>query len=238
MKPVLLLIPGMFNPPEVFDGLLPHLHSGFEVRVASVTTQSSIAAMADDAWALVADVQPPRRLVVAGYSMGGYVALALVRHHLLTARPPATWSMALLFTAGRAESAEGLIARGKTIAALQRNPDATIDAITNIATHPNTPAREELREKAKALMLQVGAAAAIRQIQAIMARADACAWLPDVAARVLVLGSRHDKVVPPAFSEELAALVPHAELAWLDECGHFAPLEQPEQVAQQLRRLA
>ena len=115
MKPVLLLIPGMFNPPAVFDGLLPHLTDAFEVRVASVTTQSSMAEMAEDAWALVADVLPPRRLVV---------------------------------------------------------------------------------------------------------------------------GSHHDKVVPPAYSEELAALVSQAELVWMDECGHFAPLEQPAQLSQLLRRLA
>lgn len=238
MKPVLLLIPGMFNPPQVFDGLLPHLQSRFDIRVASVTTQSSIAEMAQDAWRLVADVSPPQRLVVAGYSMGGYVALALVHQYLLTARPPASWAMALLFTGGHAESPEGLIAREKTIAALQRNPEATINAITDVATHPATPEREALRAKAKAMMLQVGAEAAIRQIRAIMARSDARPWLPQVAARVLVLGSHHDKVVAPSFSEELAALVPQAELAWFDECGHFAPVEQPEQVAQQLRRLA
>ena len=58
MKPVLLLIPGMFNTAAIWDALLPLLQPEMDVRIAEVLTQDSIVGMAEDAWTQVQDVPP------------------------------------------------------------------------------------------------------------------------------------------------------------------------------------
>ena len=42
-------------------------------------------------------------------------------------------------------------------------------------------------------------------------------------------------VTPPALSEELVAAIPGARLAIVEDCGHLAPLEQPQAVTALLR---
>ena len=49
MQPVLLLIPGMFNTPEIWEPVATQLRAQADVRIADVCTQDSIAAMAQDA---------------------------------------------------------------------------------------------------------------------------------------------------------------------------------------------
>ena len=48
---------------------------------------------------------------------------------------------------------------------------------------------------------------------------------------------REDKVTPPELSEELAALIPGAQLEWLAQSGHMTPVEQPREVANAIRSL-
>jgi pimeloyl-ACP methyl ester carboxylesterase len=48
--------------------------------------------------------------------------------------------------------------------------------------------------------------------------------LGDVAAPVVLIQGRRDRVVPPAQAELLAAGLPHAEIRWVDDAGHVAAL--------------
>lgn len=232
MKPVLLLIPGMFNTAAIWDPVRAHLGDDLEVRVADVSTQSRIADMADDAWQRVADLPAATPLIVAGYSMGGYVAIELLaRHH---ARVQAA---AFIDTSAQAETAESLANREKTIAALDRNFDRAVAAVIPFSLHPDHHGRAELVEGMRTMMHRVGAQTAIRQTRAIMARADHRTMLSCLAMPVLVVCGRQDKVTPPPLSEDLAALVPGARLLWLEQSGHQTPLEQPAELARALLQL-
>ena len=236
-KPVLLLIPDMLNIARIWNSVVPLLPTGVDVRFADVTTQTSIADMARDAGELVADLPPTQRLVVCGFSMGGYVALELVASRLAAQRPAGTWSLCLLNTSSRAETAETRVVREKTIRAMERNFERVIQGVAlfnmDKANHPNT----EIMTEALSIMRQTGADAAIRQLHAIMARRDLTSLLPQIHAQTLVVSSRSDLVVPPAASEEMAALLPRAQLAWIEGAAHMTPLEQPGQLAALLRTL-
>ena len=236
-KPVLLLIPGMLNIARIWNSVVPLLPTGVDVRFADVTTQTSIADMARDAGELVADVPTTQRLVVCGFSMGGYVALELVASRLAAQRPASTWSLCLLNTSSRAETAETRVVREKTIRAMERNFERVIQGVAlfnmDKANHANT----EIMTEALSIMRQTGADAAIRQLHAIMARRDQTPLLPQIHAQTLVVSSRSDLVVPPAASEEMAALLPHARLAWIEGAAHMTPLEQPGKLAALLRTL-
>ena len=78
---------------------------------------------------------------------------------------------------------------------------------------------------------------AVRQLRAIIGRADHRALLSTLQMPTLVLCGRTDKVTPLVLSQEAAALIPGAKLVVIEDAGHWAPMEQPEQVAQQLGQL-
>lgn len=237
MKPVLLLIPGMLNTARIWTRVTPIVQDAADVRIADVTQQTSIAAMARDAWALVADVPATQRLVVCGFSMGGYVALDLIATYLVATREHSTWAAALINTSGKAETAEGNLARDKTIQAVERDFERVIQGIAQFGVHKDNHADAVLMAEVLSIMRDTGAQAAIRQLQAIKARADQRALLPRIHARTLVVSARGDAVVPPVASEEMAALIPHATLQWLEPAGHMTPLEQPAALATLLRTL-
>jgi pimeloyl-ACP methyl ester carboxylesterase len=237
MKPVLLLIPGMLNTAHIWRHVVPLLQDDADVRIADVTRQSSIAQMAQDAWALVADVPEDRRLVVCGFSMGGYVALELVATRLADQRAPSTRALALISTSARPETADGMLAREKTIAAVERDFNRVAEGIARLGMHPAHHANADLMAEALGIMREAGAAAALRQLRAVMGRADQRPLLAKIKAATLVVSARDDLVVPPAASEELAAGIAGAKLAWLAPAGHMLPLEQPKQLAAQLKTL-
>lgn len=233
MKPVLLLIPGMFNTAAIWDAVRADLAPALDVRIADVLTQDSIAAMAADAWALVADLPADATLTVCGFSMGGYVAIELLARHRDRVQ-----ALALVDSSAGIETAETLPLREKTIGALERNFARTVEGIIAFSLHPNSMANTSWVDGMRRMMHEVGAATAIRQTRAVMARADHRAMLASLTQPVLVVCGREDKVTPPPLSQELADLIPQAQLVWLDEAGHQTPIEQAPALAQLLLRLA
>ena len=62
-------------------------------------------------------------------------------------------------------------------------------------------------------------------------------YLPSFHKPSLVLCGMADELTPPQLSEEMAGLLPRAELVLLDKIGHLSSLEAPEQVTQAIIRL-
>lgn len=237
MKPVLLLIPGMLNTARIWSRVRPLLQDHADIRIADVTTQTSIAGMARDAWALVADVPITQKLVVCGFSMGGYVALELIATYLISDYTRGTGATALINTSARAETADGMLARDKTIEAAERDFERVIQGIAQFGIHKDHHADAGLKAETLSIMREAGQQAAVRQLNAIKARADQRALLPRIQGKALVVSARGDAVVPPAMSEEMAALLPNASLEWLEPAGHMTPLEQAAALANLLRTL-
>ncbi|QNL50005.1 alpha/beta hydrolase [Olivibacter sp. SDN3] len=59
--------------------------------------------------------------------------------------------------------------------------------------------------------------------------------LPGIHVRVGLIWGKNDKITPPDVAEEFLALLPNAELTWIDQCGHAPMMEQPQEFNQQLR---
>ena len=232
MKPVVLLIPGMLNTAAIWDRVAPLLQDQADVRTAHVLTQPSIAEMARDAWALLADVAPATPVVVCGFSMGGYVAIEMV------ALPQRTiHGLVLLDTSGRPESPEGEVTRAKTITAFERNFAKMVENMLAYSTHPDHHQDAALFDVLRAIMTPVGSEAAVRQTRAVASRADHRTQLAALTLPTRVLCGREDKVTPPELSQELADLIPGAQLEWLEQSGHMTPVEQPDAVAHAIRSL-
>ncbi|HSV82952.1 MAG TPA: alpha/beta fold hydrolase [Ramlibacter sp.] len=229
MKMTLLLVPGILNDASLWDEVAAQLQPLAEVRRLPVLTQETIPAMADAAWQLLADLPEKAPVVLAGFSLGGYVAIEMLAR---PARP--LRAAALVSTSARPEAPESRAAREKTIVAMQKDFARVVDGILQFGTHEPGA---ELLQRLKQMMLGVGADTAIRQNRATMARGDHRAALAKLDLPVAVLCGRQDRITPPALAEELAALVPGARLQWVEGCGHMLPVEQPASLAAALRPL-
>lgn len=58
--------------------------------------------------------------------------------------------------------------------------------------------------------------------------------LAQIQAPVLILAAEHDRIVPPANAERLAAHIPNAKTVILPDAGHLFPIEIPEATVQAL----
>lgn len=229
MKPVLLLVPGMLNDASVWDDVVPKLEPLAQVRSVPVVAQDSVPAMAAAAWQLVADVPRSTPVVLAGFSLGGYVTLQMLAQ---PAREPA--AVAFVSTSARADTPDAVARRHALIAGLQADFPQAVDGILQWGTH-QAPAA--LVDRLRTMMLRVGSDVAVRQSRAIVARLDHRALLPQLSMPVAVVCGEQDRMTPPKLSQEIASLVPGAQLTLVEGAGHLLPAERPQAVAQALSQL-
>ena len=228
MNPVLLLIPGMLNNASVWQHVLPLLPSDWSVRIANVLTQDSMASMAHDAWKLLDDLEDAQVLIIAGFSLGGYVAL-----EMLTNPKRQVHAAALLSTSVLPESSESRAVREKTMAAMQKDFPKVIEGILKFSTHEASDAvLDELRK----MQLAIGCEAALRQTHAIMGRSDHRAKLSTLTLPIALMCGEYDRVTPPELTRQSQACIPHASITWVPT-GHMLPVQQPLAVAQCLSSL-
>lgn len=228
MKPVVLLVAGTLTDASIFDDVSALLGDQAEVRVA-VPSQSSIREMAVTAWNKLDDVSPERPVVLGGFSLGGYVALEMLVH------PRRSLSGAVLIsTSAQPETPEATAIRQKTIAAIERDFAKVVEALVGINLHVPAPERVV---RLRNMMFEIGADVAIRQLRATSGRPDHRQALAGLRLPTVVLCGKHDRVVPPVFSSELAGLIPAARCEIADDAGHMLPLEQPGLIATTFKAL-
>lgn len=211
----LLLLPGTLNNARVWAAQVDALAPIADVRVADISTQDSITAMADDAIRTM-----PARFAVAGFSLGGFVALEIMRR--AGARVA---GLGLISTSARCEPEAGKPGREKSIALAQRDFPQVLAAMRPFVLGPGSANDAALNTLLDAMMHEVGAAAFVRQTRAVINRAESRDLLPTITCPTLVVCGRLDAVCPPKLSEEMAAAIRGADLHLLDGVGHMLPFE-------------
>jgi pimeloyl-ACP methyl ester carboxylesterase len=220
----LVLIPGLNNTGAVFDGVVRALPPGITAYTPTLPAIDSVDALARG---MLANL--PERFWLAGFSFGGYVALAL-----LAAAPERVQGIALLCSAPQADAPAG---QGKRLAAIQKartgGYHAMIDAQAGFAFHPDSLQKPELMQARRAMVQSYGPERYVAHATAAMARPDRSALL-NGDRPTLVLAASHDKVFPPAGVQQYATAIPGAHYVQVQGAGHLVPMERPQQVAQAL----
>ncbi len=166
----------------------------------------------------------PSRFALAGLSLGGIVAMALVRRAphrvtrlcLMSTNPHGpTPAQRLAWAAQRAA-----IDAGRSARELQRD-------LLPVLVHRRTP---ELDARVLAMADEVGAGVLDHQLTAQGTRIDERPGLERVRVPTLVLAAAQDRLCPVTRHEEMHALVPGSRLVVLAGIGHLAPLEDPDGV--------
>jgi pimeloyl-ACP methyl ester carboxylesterase len=196
-------------------------------EIPDLARDDTIAGMA-----LRALAAAPPRFALAGLSMGGYVALEIMRR-----APERVLRLALLDTSARTDTPGQAERRREAIglAEVGRFDDVADRMLPNLV-HPDRLADRALVSAIQAMARRLGKDGFLRKQRAIMGRIDGRPHLPRIACPTLVLCGREDASAPLALSEEMAALVPGARLDVVERCGHMSAMERPAEVSGALRR--
>jgi pimeloyl-ACP methyl ester carboxylesterase len=179
---------------------------------------------ADDAAALL-DALGIGRAVVAGLSMGGYVAFGL-----LAQAPGRVAGLVLADTKPEGDTAEARAGRQQMIALLRERGvpgivDQMVPRLLSDATRRERPDIERrVRELGSANSADGVGAALVR----MMDRPDATSLLPTIACPTLVIVGEQDTTTPPAQARALQQEIRAAELVEIRGAGHLSNLEQPD----------
>ncbi|HEV8014755.1 MAG TPA: alpha/beta fold hydrolase [Stellaceae bacterium] len=227
-KPSLAFIPGLLCDAALWRGQVEDLADMAEPWVGDVTRDDSVTAMAQRVLAAA----PPGPLAIAGLSMGGYVAQAIAR-----LEPQRVQRLALLDTSARADTPEQTARRRGLIELAEKGEfQGVTPRLLPVFLHPDRLGDEPLTAAVMAMTARVGKDAFLRQQRAIIGRIDNRPNLPAINCPTLVLCGRQDQLTPLALSEEMAALIPGARLAVIEDSGHLSTMERPWEVSVALRQ--
>lgn len=216
-----VLIPGLNCSACLYAEQIPALWRFGPVQVADHTRDDSMDAIASRILA-----SAPPRFALAGLSMGGYLALTIVRR-----APERVQRLALLDTSARPETSEQTARRKPQIALAEAGRFAEVPALQfPVFVHRNRQGDEALRARVRRMAEETGAQAFLRQQQAIMTRADTRPFLPAIKCPTLVLVGDGDELTPPALSQEITAGVAGSRLVVIADCGHLSTMERPDAV--------
>ena len=217
----IVLVPGLNCSARLYAEQIPALWRFGPVQVADHTRDDSMEAIAA---AILAHAPP--RFALVGLSMGGYIALTMVRQ-----APARVHKLALLDTSARPETPEQSERRKPQIALAQGGHFAEVPPLQfPVFVHRNRQHDEALRARVRSMAEETGAEAFLRQQKAIMTRPDMRPLLASIACPTLVLVGDGDELTPPPLSEEIAAGIAGSRLAVIADCGHLSTMERPEAV--------
>ncbi|MEO8313547.1 MAG: alpha/beta hydrolase [Pseudomonadota bacterium] len=228
----LILVPGLLCDATVWRGQVGALAGSCSVHIATHGLRDSLAEMAGH----ILDTAPPT-FSLAGHSMGGRVALEVLRR-----APERVTRLALLDTgfealpagdAGERERVgryrlldiarrDGMLAMGREWASGMVHPSRLADdAALMDAIHQMI---------ARASLAQFEA-----QIHALLQRPDCTELLAGIHVPTLLLCGREDGWSPLARHVEMAQRIVGSVLVDVPDCGHMSTMEQPRAVTSALR---
>jgi pimeloyl-ACP methyl ester carboxylesterase len=214
-----ILVPPLLCSPLAYAPVLDVAWSFGAVSLADTRSDDSIAAMATR---LLRDA--PERFALVGTSMGGYVALEVVRQ-----APERVRALALVSTSARADTPEQIGARRQQSQLVEDGQFAAlVDAAFAGVVAAANQSSQALLGLWRAMTAAVGPEAFLRQQAAVIGRVDSRALLPSIACPTTVIHGADDRLMPVELGREIAASIPGADLVIIDGAGHFAFSEQPD----------
>jgi pimeloyl-ACP methyl ester carboxylesterase len=219
----LVLLPGLNCSAELWSAL------DVGLAITPILTERSLDGQVDR---LLAELPP--RFDLAGLSLGGIVAMALVRR-----APERVERLCLMSTTSRPPTSDqytvwarqrGALAAGATARDIQRELTAVLLSPAILAARP------DVVELTLAMADTVGAAVLDAQLELQASRVDERLGLANVRCPTTVIAASDDALCSLEKHQEIHRLVSGSELVIIAQCGHLSPLEQPDHVQRALNR--
>lgn len=218
----ILFLPGTLCTGTMFIEQINQLKQYCQnITVVQFTTEKSLTEMANKV--ITATKNEPCAII--GFSMGGIVALEIARTH-----PQLIAKLALVNSNCHADLPERKIARKAQIT--QAKSGQLIELLSetflpNYLFKADNAHEKLIIEMAKSL----GADCFVAQVMAIEDRPDSLSVLQQLKSDILIIGGKQDKICPAEHQQMMHENLPGSHIQLLEQCGHFAPLEQGEKVS-------
>ena len=158
-----------------------------------------------------------RPVILVGSSFGGHVALWVAR-----LRPDLVRGLVLVGASGVSERH---LVKGSP--QIRPKRDWLSDRIAELFFDKSKMSESDLDRAHETLSTRGGARAMVKLSRS--SRRDTIAQeLGHIDRPTLLIWGREDIVTPPSAAERFLELLPRAEIAWIDECGHAPMIEAPE----------
>lgn len=221
----LLLIPGMMCDARMWGDLPAAL---------SCPVHHSLPTGADTVEALAAQIlhNAPPQFALAGLSMGGIVAMEVLRQ-----APTRITRLALLDTNPLSEAPEVQARRQPQIASVENGGLATVMCYEMKPNYlAESPRKAAILDLCMDMALTLGPQVFVQQSRALAARPDQTAILAAFQGPALVLMGEGDRLCPRLRHDLMHALMPQSRLVIVNQAAHLPPLENPTQTLAALTR--
>lgn len=223
----LLLIPGLLCDKALWQHQIAFLKGTTACHVADTAQHDRIETIAKNVLA-----KAPPQFALAGLSMGGYVAFEIMR-----LAPERILKLCLLDTSARPDTEEQRERRQLLLAMAKTGHfKGVTPRLLPMLIHPDRMEDKELTHTITSMAERMGRGAFHNQQTAIMHRIDSRPDLKSIRCPTLVIGGRQDALTPPDITREIADGIRGAHFEVIENCGHLAPLEQPDEVNRLMKR--
>ena len=179
----------------------------------------------------LADVLKIDRFVLAGLSMGGYVAQALYR-----IAPQRLLGLSFVGTRANADDQAGKAGRNKMIELIDRQGtagvvEAMLPKMLHAGAYKLDPA---LVERQRDIMQSQNSVTLKHACVAMRDRSEFFSALPTLSCPLQVIVGEGDVIAPVDVATKIVEMTPGARLDVIKGAGHMSPLEKPVTVAEAL----
>jgi pimeloyl-ACP methyl ester carboxylesterase len=218
-KPLLVFIPGTLCTSQMFLPIVGHLKC--DSVLIDYEHHDSLQAMSEEVLRLVGN----RPFIPVGFSMGGMVAFELIRRV-----NDQIQGLILLNSNAHADLSGGQAGRERHLLLAKKT------TLTNLMQDVYLPVYFENTQSPECdLVLQMAETLGVdvfeAQLKVLAQRPDSLDVLGSFAKPTLIIGGENDLPCPPEHQYLMADIAGKPELHILSQCGHFAALEQPQDIA-------
>ncbi|MFD2207257.1 alpha/beta fold hydrolase [Kiloniella antarctica] len=220
-KERLVLLPGLLCNARLWAPQISYFQDHYMCEVPDLAQEDSIEKLA---LSVLKSVRGRFNLV--GLSMGGYVALELMR-----IAPERVKRLALIDTKARADSPEQKRRRRGLLSLAGRGKFKGVTPhLMPLLIHPDRMEDTSLTSEIYKMAEEVGQQAFVRQQTAILDRESHLDILNNITCPTQIICGRQDLITPLECSEEMHAGLSEADLLVIEDCGHLSNVEEPNLV--------
>ncbi len=184
----------------------------------------SMDLFADDILALL-DHLSIDQVVLAGFSMGGYIAFAFYRRYQNRVK-----ALILADTRPQADSPEGKLNRFKSAQTAYKEGAGPIAEamIPKLLTPQTVQRRTEIVQAVRKMITGTPVPGIVGDLMAMAERPDSVTLLSEIRCPTLIIVGEQDGLTPPADAKLMAEKIKNAKLEIIPGAGHLSNLEQPD----------
>ena len=190
----------------------------------------SMATYADDLARLLDRLQIARA-VVAGLSMGGYIAFEMLRRHRARVA-----GLILVDTRAEADGADARKGRDEmmNVARIEGAAAVAERMVPRLLGRSSQQTQPQVVEQVRGMIARTPVPGIVGALAAMRDRPDSTHLLPTIDVPTLVVVGAEDEMTPPSAARAMASAIPAAALTTIAGAGHLSPLEAPTAVTRVL----